>query len=364
MGLLGAAQFAPYLLVTLFAGVAVDRLPKRQVMIISNLARGLMLSLIPILLAVNALQIEYLYLIGFAIGVFSVFFDLGYQAYLPSLVAPEELVDANSKLIASSSAAEIGGPGLAGILVERITAPMAILADAFSYVVSAVGLSLIQEPEQLEKVDIKSETIIMQIKAGLRVVFGDKRLRALMGEATIYNFFWMTIFSAFVLYATKDLRISAGFLGLIISAGNIGALVGSLAAKGIAKRLGVGRTLVVGVVTARLGPILIPLASGTMTALILVLSYILTSFGGALSNVHFISLRQRITPQALLWRMNASYRFFVTRALPLGSLLGGALGKGIGLKPTLFVGAFGLWLAVLPILFSPLPRLREKPNAR
>lgn len=363
MGILGAARFAPFLLMTLLAGVWVDHHRRRTILIAANLGRAVLMGLIPLLAVQGQLRMEYLYGIVFLVGVFTVFFDLAYQSYLPSLVERGQLVEANSKLQASASAAEIGGPGLAGILVELFAAPLAILLDALSFLVSSIALGLIDKPEPAPTLYEHRQGILREIREGIRVTFGNPYLRAISGEAATFNMFWQVIEAVFVLYATRELGMGPGLLGFIIATGSIGALLGSLLAGYVAERLGTGPAIIGAMTLACLAPVFIPLATGSSVTvlLFLILAHLLGGVGVAISNVHVVSLRQTITPDRLLGRMNASYRLVIYGTLPLGALLGGILGETIGLRPTLAFGALGLLSAVLWVLFSPVPRLRQLP---
>lgn len=361
MGLLGTARFAPFLLLTLLAGVWVDRRRRRPVLIATNLGRAVLVGLIPLLAWLDLLRIGYLYGIVFLVGVLSVFFDLAYQSYLPSLVEREHLVEANTKLQASASAAEIGGPGLAGILVEWFAAPLALSLDALSFLVSAVSLSFIRKPEPVSGPPARQRHLLDEIQEGLQVTFGNAYLRAIAGEAATYNLFWQVLETIFVLYATRELGVGAGMLGVIIAAGSVGALLGSILAGYAGERLGTGGAILGAMGLACTAPLLIPLV-GTASVpglLLLILSHFLGGIGVAMSNVHVVSLRQTITPDRLLGRMNASYRMVIYGTLPLGALLGGTMGELVGLRPTLLLGALGMFSAPAWVLFSPVPRLRQ-----
>lgn len=359
MGILNAAAFLPFLLFSLPAGVFIDRKSRRPILIFTNLGRAVLLGLVPLLVFWALLRIEYLIMIAFLVGALTVFFQLSYQSVLPSLVEHDQLVEGNSKLIASASIAEIGGPGLAGLLVELISAPFAILLDAFSYAVAALSLVLIRQPEPSPPSTTIKTNLVGEIREGLQVVFGNRYLRAIAGEAATYNVFWMVIETVYLLYAVQKLGMRPSVIGLVFTLGSIGGFFGTLIADRLAQRFGLGLTILGAMVIACFAPFLIPLASGETAGAILLLTAA-AFFGGigvTISNIHVISLRQTITPDRLLGRMNASYRFLITGTVPLGALLGGFLGETIGLRTTLFVGALGLSTAWLWVLFSPVPRL-------
>jgi MFS family permease len=362
VGILNACRYAPFVVVTLIAGVLVDRVRRRPTMIISNAARALLISLIPLAAVFGWLRVEYLYAVGFAVGIFTVFFDLAYQAYLPSLVERELLTPANGRLQASASIAELGGPGLGGLLVQVLSAPYALVADALSFVASIFSLSAIKhrEPEP----DRETRPPMLDgIRAGFRFTFGNAYLRAIAGEAATFNLFEQTILTAFVVYAIRWLHFSPGLLGLVISIGAAGALAGSLIAGRLDRRFGFGRTTIGSMAVACLTPLPIALPAGGGAATVIALGAIFFVWGGgvAVSNVLVVSLRQTITPDAMLGRMNASYRFFTYGAIPLGALLGGGLAGLIGLRATLLAGALGLLLALSWLVFSPIGRLEALP---
>lgn len=364
LGFLNAARFAPFIAVILFAGVWVDRHRRRPVLIQTNAVRAVLIALIPLAAFLDLLRMEVLYVVGFSVGVLTVFFDLAYQSYLPSLVSRAQLTEGNSKLQASASAAEVGGPGLGGVLVQVATAPYALLIDAGSYLFSALALSGIRkgEPEPGEESDRLPAWAA--IREGFSFTLRNPHLRPIAGEAATFNLFEQAIMTVFVVYAVRELDFSAGLLGLVISIGAAGAFLGSVLASFPERRYGLGPTIVGSMVVACSVPLAIPAISRAtpLGVLLLALTFFIWGLAVAVSNVHVVSLRQAVTPDLLLGRMNASYRFFTYGAIPLGALLGGLLGETIGLRPTLLVGALGLLLALLWILLSPLGRLRELPE--
>jgi MFS family permease len=244
MGLLAAARFAPFLLITLPAGVWVDRRRRRPVLIGSNLGRALLVGLVPLLSGLGLLRMGHLYAISFAVGTLTVMFDVAYQSYLPSLVDREQLVEGNSKLQASASAARVGGPGLGGLLVQLVGAPRALLLDAASYVISAASLLAIRNQEPDPPADRDGEPragLRREIGEGLAVTYRNPVLRSMAGLAATYNLFEGAVLALLVLYATRELGLSAGLIGLVVSAGSLGALAGTALTGRLERRLGVGR---------------------------------------------------------------------------------------------------------------------------
>jgi MFS family permease len=363
VGILNAARYAPFIAVTIFAGVWVDRLRRRPILIQANLGRALVIGLIPLGAYLGFLRIEYLYVVAFLVGVLTVFFDLAYQAYLPSLIAREQLMEGNSKLQASASAAEVGGPGLGGVLVSLLTAPYALLVDAISYLVSVATLSSIKRREPEPEKDPDQPPTFAAIRDGFAFTLENRYLRPIAGEAATFNLFEQAILTVFVIYAVRELDLSAGLLGAIISAGAGGALLGSIIAAYPVSRVGLGPTIVGSMVLACTAPLLMPIAEGPRLVLVplLMFAFFIYGIGLGISSVHAVTLRQSITPDRLFGRMNASYRFFTYGAIPLGALLGGFLAETIGLRPALFTASFGLLTSLAWVLLSPVPRLRAMP---
>ena len=361
VSLVMAARFAPFLLVTLLAGVWVERRRRRPVLIAANLGRAVLMTSIPILALTGLLRIEYLYMGAFLIGLFTVFFDLAYLSYLPALLRPTQLVAGNARLQASESAAEIGGPGLAGILVALVGAPLALLIDAFSFLVSVVSLLLIRPVEPAPVAPSEASNVWAEIREGLKLTLGNPYLRAFVGEAATYNFFDTIILTFFSVYAIRELDLGPALIGLIMAGGGAGALVGALLTGYVARRWGVGRTIIASASLSCLMPLVIPAVSGDRPVVVglLLVSYFLTGLGVTGTNVHTISLRQTITPPHLLGRVNASYRFVASSAVVGGAIFSGVLGDWLGLRLALTVGAVGLLLPVAWLWFSPVPRLRD-----
>ncbi|MEJ8766957.1 MFS transporter [Oceanobacillus sp. HCA-5259] len=357
MGLLNAAQFAPFLLVTLFAGVWIDRVRRKPLMIIANLLRAFLYLSIPLSYYFGILQIEGLYIIAFFIGTLTVLFDVSYQSFLPSLVTRDSLVEANSKLEMSRSVAQISGPGIGGGLVSLIAAPFAMLIHSITLFISALLLIFIRSKETAPIKHQKVTPIFTDIKKGLQFVLSNKYIRAISGEAATYNFFNQITWAVVILYITRELEIGPTLLGVIMATSSIGAIIGSLIANYLAQRFKIGRTILWTMFIACSSPLLIPIATGPIyiSAPILIISFFFGGMGVVISNIHVISMRQTVTPDRMLGKMNASYRFLVTGVAPLGALLGGALGTIIGLRLTLVVGGLGSIAAVLWVLFSPVP---------
>jgi MFS family permease len=364
MGFLTAIEFAPFLILSLFAGVWVDRLRRRPILISADIGRAILLGSIPLAYAFNWLSIYYLYVVALFIGVMTVFFDVAYQSYLPSLVERNQLVEGNGKLEISRSVAQIAGPGLAGILVQIITAPVAIAVDAVSFLFSGIFIAWIRKPEPVEAKSTQQKNIWKEIGEGLGVVFGSRYLRSIAGCTGTSNLFSNIIMAVFTIYVIRELKIEPGVLGLIFAIGSVGALIGAFTSGWIAQRLGVGSTIIVSSALFGVGMIFVPLAGGATWLVVgmLTLGWFINSMSNPIYNITQVSLRQAITPHRLQGRMNASMRFLVWGTMPIGSIIGGYLGEIIGLHATLWVGTIGNFLSVLWVLFSPVRDLREQPS--
>jgi MFS family permease len=362
---LTVVEFLPFLLVSLPAGVWVDRLPRRPLLVAGDLARAALLASIPIAYAFDALTIWQLYGVGFLVGIATVFFDVAYQSYLPSLVERPQLVEGNSKLEISRSAAQLGGPGVAGVLVDLLSAPVAILFDAVSFLGSALFIFGIRKPERLlhgEEAEPR-RSMREELAEGLRYVLRHPYLKNIAACTATFNFFGMLMFALFPVFAVRSLGLSPKAIGLALTFSNVGPLIAAFSANRISKRLGVGPTIVVASMLA--GPmfVLVPFAPhGNAALAVLAPAFLVGGFANVVYNVTQVSLRQTITPERIQGRMNSVMRFIVWGTIPLGSLTGGLLATWIGLKTTLLIGGIGCTLPFLLVLFSPVRAVREMPK--
>jgi MFS family permease len=359
---LGTVQFLPFILFTLPAGVWVDRLSRRMVLIVGDLGRALLLATIPIAYLLDNLTLGQLYIVGFLVGILTVFFDVAYQAYLPSLVNKEELVEGNAKLQTTVSGAWIAGPGLAGALISAITAQYAILVDAVSFVVSGGFTGAIRKRETPPPKPEQKPRMRAELWEGLRYVLGHRLLRPQAISTGVSNFFSNVVYSILVVFAVRSLHLSPALIGVAFMGGGVGWLLGSLSAPRLGSRLGVGRATIVGAAMSGPGSLLVALSPKGFPLPTLIAGGIVGGFGAVAYNIQQVSLRQTITPARLQGRMNAVMRFLVWGTIPLGSLTGGALASTIGLRKTLVVGAIGGFTSVLPIVLSPIRALQEFPE--
>jgi MFS family permease len=361
LGYLRAAEFLPFLLAPVF-GVWADRRRRKPVMTVANAARAVLVALVPTLYWLGHLPLNTLYLIAFAVGLCTVAFDVSWMSFVPTLVPREYLIEANGKIATSYSAAEVGGPGLAGVLVQVFTAPVALLVDAASYVVSVVSLLLIRRPEP-EPERRQTRHMGKEIREGLAAVFGNQYLRITALQGTIFNFFMMFIETTFVLYLVRELGFRAVLVGLVVAAGAVGGLLGAMIATSLTRRLPFGPLIMVAMVVGCTPTLLLPAVRGStavMAAAFVVVLFVYKG-GSGVANVLAITLRQTVTPNRLLGRVTASMRLALYGAYPLGALTAGFLGASIGLRSTLLVAGIGFTASLIPVLLSPLPRLAALP---
>jgi MFS family permease len=360
---LTTVEFLPFLLVSLPAGVWVDRLPRRPILIVGDLARAGLLASIPIAYFFDALTIWQMYAVGFTVGIATVFFDVAYQSYLPALVERTQIIDGNAKLEISRSAAQFGGPGVAGVLVGWLKAPAAILIDAFSFLGSALFIVAIRKTETSRQEREPRRRMRVELKEGLSYVLRHPFLKNIAACTALFNFFGTMGFAVLLVFARRELELSPQAIGLAFTFGNVGPLLAAFTANRISTRLGVGRTIILSSVIG--GPmfLLVPFAPhGNAALTLLVPAFLVGGFTNVIYNIAQVSLRQAITPERIQGRMNSVMRFIVWGTIPVGSLTGGALATQIGLKETLIVSGIGCCLPFLPVLFSPVRSVREMPK--
>ena len=360
---LTTVEFLPFLLVSLPAGVWVDRLPRRPILIAGDLARAGLLASIPIAYAMDVLTIWQLYGVGFFVGIATVFFDIAYQSYLPALVERQQIIDGNAKLEISRSAAQLGGPGIAGLLVGWLRAPAAILVDAVSFLGSAFFIFSIRKLELSQADRAPRRKMRTELREGLSYVLRHPYLKNIAACTGLFNFFGLMGFAVLLVFARRQLHLSPQAIGLAFTLSNFGPLVAAISANRIFARVGVGRTIIASSILG--GPmfLVIPFAPHGQAALALLIPAMLVGgFMGVVYNIAQVSLRQAITPERIQGRMNSVMRFIVWGAIPLGSFTGGVLSSVIGLKTTLIVSGVGCSFAFLPVLFSPVRSVREMPE--
>ena len=405
VGLLTTIEFLPFLLFTLPAGVWVDRYPKRRILVIGDLGRAVMLVSIPVAYALGGLTIWQLYVVGFVNGLMTVFFDVADQSYLPTILERDELVEGNAKLQISQSSAQILGQPFGGGIVAVLTAPVAVLIDAVSYLGSAALILSIRErartaaagvlrradpvdavaaltateaddvaPSQAGGVSVAIEETTtagrtdneggmrQQIMDGLRYILRHEFLGNIAATTATSNLFGNIGFAIFPVFAYKVLLLTPAAVGTIGGLGGAGVLLGALVANRVQARIGVGRTIIL--TAAATGPVglLMPLATPEIAFWFLSVSFFLNGVLNVVYNVSQVSLRQAITPERFLGRMNATMRFLVWGTIPIGSLIGAGLSEIIGVRATIWVSALLSLLAFLPVLFSRVRGIQSIPS--
>ena len=364
MGILTAAGYVPFIFVGLQAGVWVDRMRRRPLLIWSNLVTAVLLLTIPLAAVLGVLRLEQLYVLALVIGGIHVVSDVAEQSFLPSLVDRARLPAANARLSGSDSVAQIVGPSVAGVLIQVLTAPIAILVDAISFVVSAALLSGMRTAEPPPLPDERRRDTRGLIIEGLRHVTSHRLLRPIFSCGATHNFSRRAIEALFVLYAVDQLGLDPIALGIVLAAGGPGSLLGALVAVPLSRRIGVGPTIAWMQVLTGVACLAAPLAAGPewMTIGLLALGQALLGIARPVFNIAQLSLRQAITPERLQGRVNATMRFIMWGVTPVGALAGGLAGASLGLRPTLFVAAIGVLIAAVWIVRSPVFTLREVPN--
>lgn len=365
VGYLNAAAFAAFLLVGLPAGAWVDRWSKRTTMIRANALRLLATLAVPALWFAGVLAMWQLYILAALIGVGRVFFDVCYQSYIPFLVTPSQVSDANSKLESTAQIARMGGPAFGGLLLKFISAPVLMIIDAVGYLASILALRGVTDDEQPH--DRTQHTrLVADIKEGLAFVAQHRIIRAITMCTGISNFFGTMVMTLMSIYVLRLLAFSPAVLGLIVGAGSLGGLLGAVSARRIGEYVGEGRTIPLTALLIAPAIALVPIASYLperwMQISVLIFAEAVFGFAVIVYNVIQVSMRQRACPKRLLGRMNASIRFFVWGVMPLGALVAGWLGESLGVITTLWIAAAGQALSAVPVLTSPLRTMREFPD--
>jgi MFS family permease len=354
VGGLLAFQYAGFFIFGLPAGAWCDRWRRRTTMIVTDLARFLLLGWVPLAAMLDILTIEQMYAVALLAGIATVFFDVASQSYLPSLLRRHELSEGNGKLEASHSVAQVAGPGIAGGLVELLTAPLAVAADAVSFLVSAVCVWRIRRPE--ERPEPSRQNLSREVAEGIRLVLGDSILRTLMIATALINFCAAVFTAVVMVFLAKTLDLPPGTIGLLMAAGSIGGIVGALAAPAVGRRIGAVRSLWLPLAVGAPIGLLIPATQRGWPLLCFVVGWFGLTLGIVLYNVAQVSIRQIVCPAPFLGRMNATVRFVSWGVMPLGALLGGALGEWTGVRTTVLVACGGLLLApvvLLRLAFGP-----------
>ena len=364
MGILVALETLPFALVSLHAGVLLDRVRKLPVVIIADIGRGVALLAIPLTAWLGVLSIEVLFAVGFVCGVQNVVGGAAYQVLLAQMAGRKRLVEANAKTALGETSAALIAPGIAGGLIQLLTAPFAIALDAIAFFVSAMLLRRVEARNDVPHGGARAG-VWREIGEGLRLVWGNRTLWGLAWLAGLWQFLHHMQIAVLILFATRELSLSAGAIGFAYAIGGLGCVLASALAQRLSARYGVGPMLINGLIMTALAWQAFGLIGGPpwFAAFVLGLTMMVFDFGAIMWGINYLALRQAITPDRLLGRMTATMRFFGVSVAPLGSLVGGALATMVGLRATLLtVGVLGLLLSAAAVLWSPVREHRRLPQ--
>ncbi|MFD7028616.1 MFS transporter [Streptomyces sp. NPDC059917] len=361
VGLLTAAETAAFLLIGLPAGAWVDRMRKLSLMIRADVVRCLAMASVPLAAVADALTMAQLYVVALVVGVATVFFDVAHQSYLPVLLPREHLVAGNGALETVRSSAQVAGPGLGGGLVQLVGAHLAIVADAIGYAVSALFLLAIRRPESKPE-PVPGASLRKEVGEGLRFVLGHPLLRVIAVTTGLGNFFTAMLMATQTVFLVRVLDLAPAAIGGMLSASAVGGLAGALCAGRLARRFGQARIIWLSSLVTGPFALLWPLSGKGAAAALFAVASGAVFFGAVVYNVAQVSFRQTLCPPRLLGRMNATLRFLMWGTLPLGALVGGAVADASGARAALWICAVGFLLVPVPLLLSPLRRMRELPE--
>lgn len=363
LGVLNALGFIAFPTLGLFVGVWMDRMRRKFVMIVANLIQVVTLATVPVAFVFGVLGLYQLYVVSLVMGTTTLFFDVAYQSYLPSLVNKEDVVEGNQKLQTSMSAAAVIGPSVASGMMQLVGAAVSVFMDSLGTLVAAFMLLFIRKPEpKPEHTSADGQGhFFAEMREGIRVVIGNKLLWTQAGCTCTWNLGGSILSVAILLYAYRVLGISQGVIGIAFSIGAVGFLVGVLISSTVTNRVGFGKAIALSVVGS-FGTLIVLLANGSFAVLIIGAAYFVGFLGVPIYNINQVSLRQIITPNRLQGRMNATMRTIVWGTIPAGSLLGGIFCTSLGIIPTIVIGSLVSGGAVLWIVLGPIFKLNKQPE--
>ncbi len=365
MGILAAAGQLPRLAVGFFAGAWVDRMRRKPVMIAMNLGRALTYAAIPISAAMDALSFLVLLVVALVAGMQAVFFDAAWSAFIPHLVERKELPDANGKLMASMSLAQVTGPALAGTLIAWLTGPMTMGITAATFGGAGWILSRIRKDEvRPAREDDARPDLLGEIREGFHELWRSRVVRPLTTSMIVLNFGGYMFLAVYVLFMTDDLGLGERGIGLVFASGGVGALIGSAIAAPLAKRIGVGRSVLFSALAFGLANFLVPTAIlvPDHALPLVVASESVSWLSLQVFNVNRFSLRQALTPNHLMGRVTSSTITLVGGAQLLGSLLGGVIGQAFSVHTALYVSVVVMLLSAWWVWDSPVPAIVTMPE--
>jgi len=359
MGYLVAAGWLPYLLFSLFFGAWSDRLPRRPIMIATDVGRALVLLTIPLAAFAGVLRIEHVLVVAFIAGALTVLFQSAYRPFIPTLVGREALVDANSKIAVTESAARVAGPSLGGLLISLLTAPIAILVDAMSFLVSAAAVMLVRADDQAPP---RSErrSIWKEIGEGIAIVARQPFIRAVTLIGLIFNVTITIGDAVYILYATRVLGLDAAIIGGVFTVGGVASVVGATLVRRTTDRFGIGPSMAGSIFLIALSWSLVLAAAGPpiVAAVYLAGRSVLAAFGAATFNVTSSSVAQAAIPPRLQGRVGGAGQVLGLGMIPIAAVAGGWLGEHVGLWNTLAISLAGQLLGLVYVVASPLRRIR------
>lgn len=360
VGALAAVEWVPWLLIGLPAGVWVDRSRRRPLMMWCDLVRAAAIGSLPVAAAFGTLYLAHLYLAAVVTGIATVLFQVGYQAYLPSLIPTDDLAEGNAKLQGSQTVMQVGGSGLGGLLVQVFRAPFALIADAASYVVSAISLALITHREPPR--EPAERNLRREMADGARYVRADPLLRVMTIAPALANFFFTGFSGIEVLFLVRSVHLEPGYVGLLVGVVALGAVLGAAVARPVGRRFGTSRAVWLGsLITTPFGLLIALTTRGPGIAFFVVGNVVL--FAGILVyNVTIGAFRQAYCAPEILGRVVATMRFVLFGAIPVGALLGGALASWIGIREAVWVLLAGNMSSAVVLAVSPLRRMRDLPD--
>lgn len=362
MGVLVAVEHLPALCLGLPIGVLVDRHSPKTFMIAADFARALLLVSLALLWNLDLLTVWVLCAISFLLGTGRMIFDVSYSTIVPAIMDKDQILESNAKLGLARSVSELGGPALGGILVQALTAATAVVVDAASFLVSGIAISMMSpRPVPSPPADeVKAPDFFGEMAAGVRAVLGHDIRRLIIGAAALWNMFYCLILAVFILHVVRSLGVSPWLLGLAYVPGGLGFMLGATLAPRIARRIGAGRTISIGVLVTTGWPALAGVATGGIVQIVAMLmaATFLFGLGQALFNISASTIMQTVTPREILGRVNAVASVIYRSTLPLGGLIGGILGDQLGMRTTVYIGALGLAASAGLLALRPVRTFR------
>lgn len=363
LGILKFLYTVPYLVVPLAVGVWLDRRPRQPAMLLANLSRAALVASIPVAGWLGGLTLTQIYIVALLGGALGVVFDVAYGSFVPHLVGRDRLGSANSRLQGSASVATLAGPGVAGALVGLVGAATTLLADAVSYLISAATIASMRTAEPTP-VGSPDRRYVKEVREGLAALFGNPSLRLIAIHAAVYNSVFQLIEIAFIVYALTDRGLSATAFGLVVTIGGVGGLAGVVSAAWLMRRLGAGPALILALTLSTNAFWVLPLAHGSTAAVAISFgaAFFVGGAGIGVANVVVSTIRQSLTPDRVMARVNASYRVMNAGAIPVGSAVAAVLITIWSAHTLLWIAPIGLMASAIPALLPALRRLHTLPT--